>query len=103
MLSLLTSAWCISAVASGAEDPLALQSIAPHQGSLALSLAGEDPASIDRYLLARGASGAQLSPDGKTIAFRYGVTGIPQLWVMPSSGGQPTQLTFGNGVTFLPG
>jgi len=101
VLSLLTSAWCISAVASGAEDPLALQSIAPHQGSLALSLAGEDPASIDRYLLARGASGAQLSPDGKTIAFRYGVTGIPQLWVMPSSGGQPTQLTFGNGVTFF--
>jgi len=66
-----------------------------------VGLAGEKPADIVRYLMARGAGQAGLSPDGSRIAFSYTVTGEPQLWIVDSSGGWPTQLTFGTGITFF--
>jgi len=66
-----------------------------------VGLAGEQPADIVRYLLARGAELALISPDGTKIAFRYSVTGERQLWVVDTDGGWPTQLTFGSGITFF--
>jgi len=36
---------------------------------------------------------AHLSPDGRTIAFTSPVSGIPQVFVMLSSGGEPIQIT----------
>ncbi len=65
-----------------------------------VGLAGEQPADIVRYLLARGAQSALISPDGSKIAFRYTVTGERQLWVVGVEGGWPTQLSFGTGITF---
>lgn len=64
-------------------------------------LAGEQPADIVRYLMVRGGFQSQVSPDGKTVAFSYRVTGEPQLWVVDASGGWPRQLTFGTGITFF--
>lgn len=80
-----------------------LVAIEPMGERVGISLAGADPADIDRYLQAAngGVGGARLSPDGQTIAFRWAITGISQLWVMDVSGGQPKQLTFGNGVRFF--
>ena len=66
-----------------------------------VGLAGEKPADIVRYLMARGAESALISPDGTRIAFRYTVTGERQLWVVDAKGGWPTQLTFGSGITFF--
>lgn len=66
-----------------------------------VGLAGEKPADIVRYLMARGAGQAGISPDGSKIAFSYRVTGEPQLWIVDSVGGWPTQLTFGTGITFF--
>lgn len=66
-----------------------------------VGLAGEKPADIVRYLMARGAGQTSLSPDGSRIAFSYTVTGEPQLWIVGSSGGWPTQLTFGTAITFF--
>jgi len=66
-----------------------------------VGLAGEKPADIVRYLLARGAQSALISPDGTKIAFRYIVTGERQLWLVDAQGGWPTQLTFGSGITFF--
>ena len=63
-------------------------------------MAGDEPADISRYLLASGASAPQLSPDGQQVIFRSSVTGVPQLWTLPVTGGAPSQLTFGNGITF---
>jgi serine/threonine protein kinase len=40
---------------------------------------------------------AHLSPDGRTIAFTSPVGGIPQLFVMLSSGGEPIQITHDEG------
>ncbi len=78
-----------------------LSYISPENESVVVGQAGDDPADIGRYLLARGASAAQVSPDGSKIAFRYSVTGAPQLWVVSTQGGQMQQLTFGNGITFF--
>lgn len=66
-----------------------------------VGLAGTKPADIVRYLMARGAMGVEISPDGKTVAFGYRVTGEPQLWRVDAAGGWPTQLTFGTGITFF--
>ena len=78
-----------------------LAAISPEPGAVQVGLAGSDPANIARYLLARGASGARLSPGGEHVAFRYSVTGVPQLWVARATGGAPQQLTYGNGITFF--
>ena len=40
---------------------------------------------------------AHLSPDGRTVAFTSPVGGVPQLFVMLSSGGEPLQLTHDEG------
>lgn len=78
-----------------------LQAISPEAGAVQVGLAGSDPANIARYLLARGAGPASLSPGGEHVAFRYSVTGVPQLWITRATGGSAQQLTFGNGITFF--
>ncbi len=40
---------------------------------------------------------ARLSPDGRTVAFTSPVAGVPQVFVMLSSGGEPLQLTHDEG------
>jgi dipeptidyl aminopeptidase/acylaminoacyl peptidase len=66
-----------------------------------VGLAGEQPADIVRYLMARGALQTRISPDGKSVAFSTRVTGEPQLWVVNATGGWPRQLTFGSAITFF--
>lgn len=82
--------------AKGAD--LSIEAIEPDGGDISIGRAGEYPADIARYLLANGPGSAALSPDGKTIAFAWDVTGESELWVMPAEGGQPTQMTFKTGV-----
>jgi dipeptidyl aminopeptidase/acylaminoacyl peptidase len=79
---------------------VALEAIEPKALPVRAGLAGADPADIARYLLASGASGPALSPDGLLLAYRSTVTGLPQLWLVPTAGGTPRQMTFGNGITF---
>ena len=78
---------------------LSIDAMEPSDEPVRVGTAGEDPADIARYLLASGAGGASLSPDGEAIAFPGSITGERQLWVMDASGGQPRRLTFGSGVT----
>ena len=82
--------------AKGAD--LSIDAMEPDGGAVTIGRAGEYPADIARYLLASGPRAANLSPDGKTIAFAWDVTGESELWVMPASGGQPQQVTFKTGV-----
>ncbi|MCW8998497.1 MAG: S9 family peptidase, partial [Kangiellaceae bacterium] len=80
-----------------------LQAIEPQSERINIGLAGEQPANIARYILAgnQGVSSAAISPDGKSVAFVWSITGKRQLWIVSTQGGQPQQLTFGNGVTFF--
>jgi dipeptidyl aminopeptidase/acylaminoacyl peptidase len=82
--------------AKGAD--LSIEAMEPDGSGETLGRAGEYPADIARYLLASGPGSANLSPDGKTIAFSWDVTGQPELWVMPASGGVPKQITYQTGV-----
>ena len=79
------------------DNPDDIPVIAP----VTVGLAGDQPADIVRYLMARGALQTRISPDGGTVAFGYRVTGEPQLWIVDAASGWPRQLTFGSGVTFF--
>lgn len=96
-----TSEDAASSFGGQAGADLSIEAMEPSDEPLRIGLAGEDPANIARYLMARGARGARLSPDGESLAFYWSVTGQPQLWVMPASGEEPRQLTFGSGLTFF--
>jgi len=78
-----------------------LDAIEPAPEPIDVGLAGDYPADIARFLLVQGVSGARLSPAGDHVAVSRSITGRPQLWVLPTAGGQARQLTFGNGVTFF--
>ncbi len=78
---------------------LSIEAIEPDGADITIGRAGEYPADIARYLLASGAGAANLSPDGKTIAFSWDISGESELWVMPATGGQPKQVTFKTGVS----
>jgi len=78
-----------------------LEAIEPSPERIDVGLAGHYPADIARYLLVQGVSGARLAPTGDHVAVSRAITGRPQLWVIPTGGGQARQLTFGNGITFF--
>lgn len=76
---------------------LSIEAITPAAEPIRVGQAGDDPADIARYILASGAYG-EVSPDGRMVAMSWRISGESQLWVIPAEGGQPRQLTFGNGV-----
>jgi dipeptidyl aminopeptidase/acylaminoacyl peptidase len=105
-LLLLVTASCVSLPAAAQPGPgegpdESLEVIEPAAEPVDVGLAGETPADIARYLLVQGVSGARLSPTGDHVAAARSITGEPQLWVIPTAGGQARQLTFGNGITFF--
>lgn len=65
-----------------------------------ITLAGEYPIDISRFLAVRGASRVSINSVGTHIAFVSSVTGTPQLWVQQVNGNQARQLTFGPGISF---
>ncbi|MEP1469333.1 MAG: S9 family peptidase [Halieaceae bacterium] len=80
---------------------LEIMAVEPTGEAVRVGVAGEEPSNIARYLMASGAREASISPRGDNIAFSWSITGEPQLWVMPSLGGQAKRLTFGSGITFF--
>ena len=51
---------------------------------------------VDQFVHVRSHAPIGFSPDGRTIAFTSDVTGRRQLWTVPTAGGWPVQLTFGD-------
>jgi dipeptidyl aminopeptidase/acylaminoacyl peptidase len=49
--------------------------------------------SIEKLYMTRQVGGSTWSPDGKTIAFVSNMSGRNNIWLVPSEGGWPTQLT----------
>jgi len=49
--------------------------------------------SIERLYMTRQVGSASWSPDGKTVVFVSNISGRNNLWLVPSDGGWPTQLT----------
>lgn len=53
----------------------------------------EKSLTIEKLYMTRQVGGATWSPDGKTVAFISNLSGRNNLWLVPSEGGWPTQLT----------
>jgi dipeptidyl aminopeptidase/acylaminoacyl peptidase len=49
--------------------------------------------SIEKLYMTRQIGGSTWSPDGKQVAFISNISGRNNLWIVPASGGWPTQLT----------
>jgi dipeptidyl aminopeptidase/acylaminoacyl peptidase len=54
---------------------------------------GEESLSLQRLYMTRAVGDTAWSPDGKTICFVSNITGRNNLWLVPASGGWPSQLT----------
>jgi len=54
---------------------------------------GEEGLSLERLYMTRLVGATAWSPDGRTICFVSNTTGRDNLWLVPVSGGWPTQLT----------
>lgn len=66
-----------------------------------VSLAGNGEPDIVRFLKVQSVNAPSISPDGKRVAYTTSVTGKPQVWIANTDGlNAPTQITFGNSVTF---
>jgi dipeptidyl aminopeptidase/acylaminoacyl peptidase len=53
----------------------------------------EQSLSLERLYMTRAIGGTAWSPDGKTIAFISNISGRNNLWLVPTEGGWPLQLT----------
>lgn len=53
----------------------------------------EPSLSLERLYMTRAVGGSSWSPDGKSVVFVSNISGRNNLWVMPASGGWPSQLT----------
>jgi len=49
--------------------------------------------SIEKLYMTRAIGGSTWSPDGKQVAFISNISGRNNLWIVPATGGWPTQLT----------
>jgi dipeptidyl aminopeptidase/acylaminoacyl peptidase len=72
----------------------------PQINPIRIGMAGDQPIDISRFLLARGPASATMNSQGSVVAYISSTTGVPQVWLLSLEGGQTTQLTYGNGVTF---
>jgi TolB protein len=53
----------------------------------------EKTLTIEKLYMTRQVGGSTWAPDGKTVAFISNLSGRNNLWLVPSEGGWPTQLT----------
>jgi dipeptidyl aminopeptidase/acylaminoacyl peptidase len=84
LLSFLLSAAAFAQGPSPITDPAKLESRnVPDMQSL----------SVEKLYATRVVGGSTWSPDGKQIAFVTNISGRNNIWLLPSSGGWPTQLT----------
>ncbi len=63
---------------------------------------GEEGLSLERLYMTRQIGDTAWSPDGKTIVFVSNITGRNNLWLVPATGGWPTQLTVSDQRQFNP-
>ena len=86
-ITLLCSLLCFAADSPADRQPTDPKSISSQSNPSA------KPVPIDDLFFSRRVSSPAWSPDGKTIVFTTNLTGRNNLWLVPSNGGWPVQLT----------
>ncbi len=77
-----------------AQEPLAARQAVTDPTKLeSKTVADMQNFSIEKLYMTRQIGGSTWSPDGKQIAFISNISGRSNLWLVPSTGGWPTQLT----------
>jgi len=56
----------------------------------------EVAATVERFARVGSASAPSFSPDGKWISYIANLSGVPQVWIIPSEGGYPRMVTNGS-------
>jgi len=79
------------AVAGGLDAPL--QAITDPSKLESKNVADMQSFSIEKLYMTRQIGGSTWSPDGKQVAFITNISGRNNLWLLPATGGWPTQLT----------
>ena len=93
-LKLILSAIFVMTTTAFAQQPLATpQAITDAAKLESKTVADMQPFSIEKLYMTRQIGSSAWSPDGKQIAFISNISGRNNLWLVPSSGGWPTQLT----------
>lgn len=93
-LLLASAAFAQSAPAYRSEDVVKADPV-----SLAPGQTAQDD--VARFLLVRSARGAVLLKGAERLVYTSDVTGRPQVWTLPVSGGAADQLTYGSGVAWV--
>jgi len=83
----------MTAIASAASLPAPQAVTDPKQITSKPDARVEKTLTIEKLYMTRQIGGATWSPDGKTVAFISNLSGRNNLWLVPSDGGWPTQLT----------
>ena len=68
----------------------------PDDSLISLARAGAPVYTVDQFVHVRAHGPVGFSPDGRTIAFTSDVTGRRQIWTVPTGGGWPVEITFGD-------
>jgi dipeptidyl aminopeptidase/acylaminoacyl peptidase len=89
---------CVALAVLGANAAYAQGGAAPagSAGVAAKSATGQDAAFVERLASTGRAFSPTFSPDGSQVAFISDLNGIPQVWIVPASGGFPRLVTTGN-------
>ena len=88
----------LTTLAALAQQPLASAGAAPQAITDPTKLESKTVAdmqsfSIEKLYMTRAIGGSTWSPDGKQVAFIANISGRNNLWLVPATGGWPTQLT----------
>jgi len=84
------------AAAAACSSRGAVRAPAPPDDSLtSIARTGAPVFTVDQFVHVRSHAPIGFAPDGRTIAFTSDVTGRRQIWTVPTEGGWPVEVTFG--------
>ncbi|HZP22715.1 MAG TPA: S9 family peptidase [Terriglobales bacterium] len=84
----------MTTLAALAQQPLAAKQAISDPAKLeSKTVADMQPFSIEKLYMTRAIGGTTWSPDGSQVAFISNISGRNNVWIVPATGGWPTQLT----------
>ena len=94
MKIIIAAIFLVMTITAFAQQPLtAPQAITDPTKLESKTVADMQTFSIEKLYMTRQMGGSTWAPDGKQVAFISNISGRNNLWLVPATGGWPTQLT----------